>query len=105
MKSKFTKVSDDKAKSALGSKLEAIASLLADEILANSRSEGNDGGFSFDEKLGALKTLTTYYATVAKVDPPEDEGNGFAQFRKQVAASDSGRGRDSDGFSLSGEVE
>lgn len=106
MKSKFIKTKEVSAtKSVLGAKLELIALQLAEEILDNSRSTANGDGFSFDEKLGALKTLTTYYATVSKVDPPEDEGNGFAQFRGKVASANSSGGGSESPFDLSGEIE
>ena len=106
-RNKFTKSSEGsspKAQSLLAAKLDLIACGLADEVLgrASSLSEG----LNFDDKLGALKTLTTYYAMVAKVEPPEELGNGFATYRNAVTTSSDGRdATGGGGIDLSGEVE
>jgi hypothetical protein len=106
MKNKFIKTAkagEEKEKSELLLKLDRIACLCADEVLGES--VGEPEGLSLDAKLGALKTLTAYYAMVSKVEPPEELGNGFEKYRKGVTASGSGRGSSTRDFDLSGEVE
>lgn len=89
-------------KTILGSKLDMIAAIIADETILNKTE------LSLTEKCAVLKTLDAHYAVVHKVEPPEQDGGAFAKYRTTISATsnlgtrnsgdaESGRNTDSDG--------
>lgn len=76
-------------KAILGSKLDKIAALIADETITKSTE------LSLVEKCAVLKTLDAHYATVHKIEPNEEVGGAFARYRKDITTASSGRERNS----------
>jgi hypothetical protein len=77
-------MSEATGKTLLGLKLDQIASLIADETIANQKD------ITLVEKCAVLKTLDAHYAVVHKIEPSEEVGGAFAKYRKTVATASSG---------------
>jgi len=72
-------------KSALGAKLDALAMAIATDALMADRS--------LDARLGAMKVLTAYYATINKIEAPEmiETVGGFRGYKQAIDLASSRR--------------
>ena len=87
------------SKTVLGLKLDQIATLIANETIADSKA------LTLVEKCAVLKTLDAHYATVHKIEPSEGIGDAFNKYRNKLSTTssiraansrDAGRDGDSD---------
>lgn len=103
MKNKFTDRNPDARKNtaAVAEKLEIIALGIADELI--SGAQVLRGNLDIQDKVKILDSLRNYYATVNKLDAPEQAGGAFDNFRKQIA--NGGRGGNSASGNASGQSD
>lgn len=91
MKRKFVKPKTDVVRSELSLDIEKIASGIAKELLTGTSIL--IGQLTIQDKCKVLQTLMGYYVAANNVNPDEEHGGGFNEYRGEVeAAGGGGRG-------------
>ena len=82
---KFSSSKKEVRSSELQSKMERIALAIADQLIDGKQELR--GAVDLEESQAVLKTLTSYFATVNRVDMPAQVGGAFDAYRQKIESS------------------